>query len=232
MSAPSVIYKIIDNKNQELLIRSTTDWPRDFSQIKETQEPWIRLELMTPLNFVGKIMEILQGIEAKYKEKNYFGQDKALLIYEAPLREIIVGFYDNILEATQGYASLNYKILGFEPADLVKLEILIAGRKEEAFSKIVSKGKVYQEGSKLVKKLKEILPPQQFSVALQATVSGKIIARETIKARGKDVIAPLYGGDYTRKRKLLERQKKGKKELKENSKIRIPTNVFFEILKK
>lgn len=232
ISSPSVVYKIIDKNNKELLIRSTSDWPKDHSQVKETQEPWITLEVMTPLNFMGRIIEILQSIKAKYKDKKYFGQDKVLLIYEAPLREIIIGFYDDILRVSQGYASLNYEVLDFKPADLMKLEILIAGKKEEAFSKIVPKHRVYQEGSRLVKKLKEILPSQQFSVALQAVVSGKIIARETIKARGKDVTSSLYGGDYTRKKKLLERQKKGKKELKERSQIRIPTNVFFEILKK
>ena len=231
ISTPSVVYKIIDRKNQEELIKSATDWPENLSQVKETQEPWIRLEVMTPIGYLGRVMEVLQGLEAEYKEKKYFGQDKILLIYEAPLREVISGFYDKILGATQGFASMNYEILGFRGADLVKLEILIAGKKEEALSKIVPQIRALQEGSKFVKKLKEILPPQQFSVALQATISGKIIARETIKARRRDVTAPLYGGDYTRKRKLLERQKRGKKELKEKAQIRIPSKVFFEMLK-
>jgi len=232
ISTPSVVYKIIDNENQEMFIRSVAEWPKNLSQAKETQEPWVKLEVMVPLNFMGNIMEILQGLETKYKEKKYFGQDKILLIYEAPLREIISGFYDKILSSSQGYASLNYETSGFKKADLVKLEILIAGKKEEAFSKIVPTKKAYQEGKKTVEKLKEVLPPQLFSVSLQAVVSGKVVARETIKAKRRDVTAPLYGGDYTRKRKLLERQKRGKKELKEKGRIRIPPNIFFEILKK
>ena len=222
ISTPSVVYRIIDRENQEKLIKSATDWPENLSQVKKTQEPWIKLEVMTPISYLGRVMEILEGLEAECKEKKYFGQDKVLLIYEAPLSEVISGFYDKILGATQGFASMNYETLGFREADLVKLEILIAGKKEEALSKIVPQMRALQEGSKFVKKLKEILPPQQFSVALQAIVSGKIIARETIKARRRDVTASLYGGDYTRKRKLLERQKRGKKELKEKAKIRIP----------
>ena len=232
VSTPSVVYKIIDNKNEERLVKSTIDWPKDATQIKATLEPWAKLEVMTPINFMGKIIDILEMAGAEYKDRKYFGEEKTLLVYEAPLREIIIGFYDNVLRVTQGYASLAYEVLGFREAKLEKLEIMIAGRKEEAFSRIVPAEKVYQEGSSLAKKLKEALPPQQFSVAIQAVVSGRIIARETIKARGRDVIAPLYGGDYTRKRKLLERQKKGKKELKEKAQLSIPTSVFFEILKK
>ena len=232
VSSPSVIYKIIDKKDKEYLIRSAADWPKDPSQIKETQEPWARLEIMTPLMFLGKVMEVIDGIGAEHRDKKYFGQDKILLICEAPLREIIVGFYDNILRSTQGYASLAYEVVGFRKTPLEKIEVLIAGNKEEAFSQIIPTEKAYQEGSRLAKKLKEVLPPQQFSVVIQIVISGRVVARETIRARGRDVIAPLYGGDYTRKRKLLERQKKGKKELKEKAQIKIPTSVFFDILKK
>jgi len=232
ISTPSVVYRVIDNENQEKLIKSVADWPENLSQIKEIQEPWINLELMTPVKFLGKVMGVLEGIETQHKDKKYFGQEKVILIYEAPLREIISGFYDKILGATQGFASLNYEISGFKGAKLVKLEILIAGEKEEALSRIVPEAKAYQEGSSFLKKLKEALPAQQFSVALQAAVAEKIIARETIRAKRKDVTAPLYGGDYTRKRKLLERQKRGKKELKEKARIRIPSKVFFEIMKR
>jgi len=133
--------------------------------------------------------------------------------------------------ASQGFASLNYEISGWRKSDLVKIEVLIAGKKEEVFSEIVERSKANQSASKIVKKLKETLPPQQFQVPLQAKMGGKIIARETISARQKDVLAPLYGGDYTRKRKLLERQKKGKKKLKERGQVRIPLKVFLEIFK-
>lgn len=230
ISTPSVVYRAITKKDEKNLIHSPSDWP-DMSKIKEIQEPWVKLEIITPLDFLGQVSEILDTLEGNFVEKKYFSQRRLILVYEVPLREIIVGFYDKLKGSTQGYASMNYEILGHRLGDLVKLEILIAGRKEEAFSKIVSKHKAFEEGKKIVKKLKEILPPQLFSVPLQATVSGKIIARETVKAKRKDVTAPLYGGDYTRKRKLLEKQKKGKKKLKEIGKVRIPQDVFFEMFK-
>jgi len=230
ISTPSVIYKIIDQEGKEILIYNPADWPA-LQQIKEIEEPWVKLEVLTPTNFLGQVLEILEDLEGKYLERKYFGQDKVLLIYKVPLREIITGFFDKLKGQTQGFASMNYQILGYKKGDLVKLEILITGKKEEAFSKIVPRNRAFEEGKRMVKKLKEILPPQLFSVAIQAAVSGKIVARETIRARGRDVIAPLYGGDYTRKRKLLEKQKKGKKRLKEIGKVRIPQNVFLEIFR-
>jgi len=230
ISTPSVVFKVITEKNKEVLIHSPSDWP-DPSQIKETQEPWVRLEVITPLEFLGKATEILDTLEGNFIEKKYFSQQRIILVYETPLREIIVGFYDKLKSATKGFASLNYEILGYRPNDLLKLDILVAGKKQEAFSKVVPREMVFQEGKQIVKKLKEVLPPQLFSVPLQAAVGGKIIARETIKARRRDVIAPLYGGDYTRKRKLLEKQKKGKKKLKERGVVRIPQETFLKMFK-
>jgi len=230
ISTPSVIFKIIDKKGKEHLIFNPADWPQAF-QIQETQEPWVRLEILTPINFLGQVLKILEDLGGKYIEKKHLSTERVLLIYEVPLREIIVGFYDKLKNFTQGFASMNYEILGYRKEDLVKLEILIAKQKEEAFSKIISKSKAYDEGQKMVKKLKKILPAQLFSVSLQAAISGRIIARETIRAKRKDVIAPLYGGDYTRKRKLLEKQKKGKAKLKEIGKIRVPHKVFLEMFK-
>ncbi len=230
ISTPSVVYKIITQKGEELLIYSPSDWPNP-SIIKEIQEPWVKLEIITPPGYLGQVLEISEKLDGDYIERKYFGQNRLLLIYEVPLREIIVGFYDKLKGSTQGYASMNYEILGYRPGDLVKLEILIAGKKEEIFSKIVPKNRTFTEGKKIVKKLKEILPPQLFSVALQAAISGKIIARATIKAKRRDVIAPLYGGDYTRKKKLLDRQKRGKKRLKELGKVRIPPQVYLEVFR-
>jgi len=154
-----------------------------------------------------------------------------LLVYEVPLREIIVDFYDRLKSATKGMASMDYEVLDFREAELVKLEVVIAGRKEEAFSQIVPAAKAEKEGRRLVGKLKELLPAQQFAVSLQAMTDGDILARETIRARRKDVTAPLYGGDVTRKRKLLERQKKGKKELQEKGRVQIPSKVFLDIFR-
>jgi GTP-binding protein LepA len=218
----------VNQKNEEISIYSPSDWP-PAQEIKNAKEPWVRLEIITPDNYLGNVLELLKNFEAVQIETRYLGHNKAYLIYEAPLRQIIAGFHDKLKSASQGFASMNYEFLEYREADLVKLDILVAGKKEEAFSKIVSKKDAFLEGRKIVKKLKEILPPQLFAVPLQAAIGGKIIARETLRARARDVIAPLYGGDYTRKRKLLEKQKKGKKELKEKGKVRIPQKVFFEL---
>jgi len=230
ISNPSVVFKVINEKDREIFVYSPQDFPNQ-SKIKATQEPWLRLEIITPTSFTGKIAELLKSLNGIRIETKYFSLDRLLLIYEVPLKEIIVGFYDKLKGMTQGFASMNYEILGYRPANLVKLEILIAGEKEEAFSKIVSEKDAFFEGKRMVEKLKEILPVQLFSVPIQASISGKIIARETMKAKRRDVIAPLYGGDYTRKRKLLEKQKKGKKELKEKGRIRIPPRVFLEMFR-
>jgi len=230
ISTPQVPFQIIDKKDKVFIVKSANEWSEP-GQIKEVREPWVRLEIITPSNYFGQIFKILEGINMVSAENQYLSKERIILSCEVPLREIIANFYEKLKMQTQGFASMNYKFLEFRPADLVKLEILIAGKKEEAFSKIVSKKSAFEEGKKIVKKIKELLPSQLFSVAIQAVVEGKIIARETIRARGKDVIAPLYGGDYTRKKKLLEKQKKGKKELKERGEIKIPQKVFLEVLK-
>ena len=230
ISTPSVVYKIINAKGEEKLIFSPIDWP-DPNLIQETQEPWVRLEVIFPRNYFGKVSEVLEKLGGEYIESKFLGETRTVIIYNAPLREIISDFYDNLKGATQGFASMNYEVLGLRSADLIKMDILIAGKKEEVFSRVVPREKAYQEGKRIVKKLKEFLPRQLFSVALQAVAEGKIIARETISARKKDVIAPLYGGDYTRKRKLLEKQKKGKKKLKERGQIHIPPDVFLKMFR-
>ncbi len=244
ISHPSVVYRVIDKKEKEILVYSPADWPTslnerrasrggpDPSAIQKTEELWVKLEIIVPQSYLGRTFQVLEKIEGKRRESKFLGQGRVLLIQETPLREIIKDFYDRLKGATQGFASMTYEILGYRSADLVKLDILIAGKREEAFSKIIPRQIAHLEGRKIVRKLKEILPPQQFSVPLQAVVSGKVIARETLQLKRKDVLSPLYGGDYTRKRKLLEKQKKGKKKLKERSMgITISPKVFFEIFK-
>ncbi len=223
ISSPSVVYKA-DNK----LIYSAADWPV-FSD--KTEEPWVSLEIITPNKYMGKIIEALKNLRANYIKTDYLSLERIILVYEIPLREVIVNLYDRIKGVSQGYASMNYKFLDFREAEMVKMDVLIAGEKESAFSKIVPKEKAFAEGKALIKKLKEVLPAQQFSVALQAVIGANIIARETIRARRKDVTGYLYGGDYSRKRKLLEKQKKGKKKLKEKGSVRIPAKVFLEVFK-
>ncbi|MCX6720990.1 MAG: translation elongation factor 4, partial [Candidatus Staskawiczbacteria bacterium] len=201
ISTPSVVYKVFDQKGKEIIIHSAGDWP-DQSKIKSAEEPWVSLEVIAPSNQMGKLMEILKSLKGNYVDTNYLSPERAVIIFETPLRGIIANLYEKIKTASQGYASMNYKMLGYRPAKLVKMEILIAGQKEEAFSKIVAEDEAYAEGKRVVEKLKEVLPPQMFSVALQAAIGGKIIARETIRPYMKDVTGYLYGGDVTRKNKL------------------------------
>jgi len=226
IGAPQVCFKAIDGKDNELMIYNPMNWSDNF---KQCFEPWTEVTLIIGASYLGRVFELLGNLEAKHVDSRPFGKDRYLLKYELPLREIIGTFYESLLNITQGFASMTYKETGYRPAELQKLEILIAGRIEEAFSRILPKNKIQSEAKKMVEKLKEVLPPQMFSVAIQGAVGGKIIARETISARRKDVIAPLYGGDYTRKRKLLEKQKKGKKEMKERGKLKIPADVFLKV---
>lgn len=230
ISTPSVIYKIFDKRGNESLIYSASDWP-DQSSIEHTEEPWVVLEIIAPASYLGKLMDVLKDLRGNYLDTAYLSSERAVISYETPLRVIVANLYDKVKSVSQGYASMNYKMLGYRPGKLAKMEILVANRPEEALSRVVAEADAYEEGKKLVEKLKETLPPQQFSVALQAAIGGKIIARETISARRKDVTGYLYGGDVSRKKKLLEKQKKGKKLLKEKGKINIPTKTFLEIFR-
>jgi len=198
---------------------------------KNMEEPWIELEILTPEKYLGQINKLLSNFPGKFKDTKWLTKEKIVIKFEGPLDIILQGFYDKLKTAGSGYASMSYKLMGYKKADLVNLDILINKEKIEVFSKIVRKQDAYKIAKKMTKILKENIPPQQFAVPIQAAVSGKIIARETKKALRKDVIAGLYGGDYTRKRKLLEKQKKGKKKLARFGKITIPSEVFLKILK-
>jgi GTP-binding protein LepA len=234
LSVPSVLYKLKEKNGKERYIFTSADWPGS-SQILTTQELWTRVKIITPHFCLGPVLKLMGTLEAKYEKTDYLGEEKVQLTYEVPLREIIVkNLYDKLKSVSQGFASLDYEFLDWRDIKLVKLDILILGKREEALSKIVPEKEAREEGRRMVEKLKEVLPPQLFALPLQAAIEGKIIARETVKAKRRDVIAPLYGGDYTRKKKLLERQKKGKKELKEKfqGKFVIPPKVFFEMLKR
>jgi GTP-binding protein LepA len=231
ISAPTVAFIAKMKGGEEKEIQSPSDWP-DQSAVAETKEPWAKIEIITPENNLGKVNEVLATLRGVYLDTKYISSNRVLVVYSAPLRKMIINFYDNLKSATQGYASAGYKLEGFYPGDLVKMEILIAHEVDEAFSVVVARDEAFQEGKKTVAKLKEVIPSQQFAVALQARVGGKIIARETIKARRKDVTAPLYGGDITRKRKLLEKQKKGKKRLEKEGRVNIPEEAYFKVFNK
>jgi len=231
VTLPSVTYQIIDNDNKKIVISSPEDMP-EINKIKSIKEPWVCLEIITPNLYLGSIMKLLEGMRAEYKDTQYLGIERVLIKYNIALSEIVVDFYDKLKNITSGYASMNYEIVGYYPGDLIKMDILIAGEKKEAFSRIIHKESAYQEARDLVKKLKQAIPKQLFAVSLQAVIGGKVIARETISAMRKDVTGYLYGGDYTRKKKLLEKQKKGKKKMKAIGKINIPQEVFLKVLKK
>ncbi len=230
ISTPSVVYKITDTKGRERIIYTTSDWPNP-AEIKEAFEPWVTLEIVTPLDYMGAISDLLKEYKGVYAKTDYFGTEKLLLVYEIPLRKVISGFYGDLKNVSRGYASMNYEMLGYRQANLVKIEILIAGKKEEAFSKIVPEDEAQFEGRRITERLKEKLPSQMFALAIQAVLGGKVIARETLGAKRRDVTAPLYGGDVTRKNKLLKKQKEGKKKLAERAQVRIPSKVFLEMFK-
>jgi GTP-binding protein LepA len=230
LSRPSVEYQLCDVKGRQLFVKSAGDWP-DSSQIQGIKEPWARVEVLAPPAAFSGTLQVLESVEGIQKEVRYLGDQTAVLVYEIPLRELVQSLHDRLKSASSGLASLEYETIGMREANLVKLDVLVAGVKREELSQVVPSSKAYQEGKALVEKLKKLLPKQLFAVPLQAALGGKIIARETIGATRRDVTAPLYGGDVTRKRKLLERQKEGKKELSEHTRIRIPASVFLEIFR-
>lgn len=230
ISSPSVVYKIINNRDEEQIIYTTSDWP-DPATIKESFEPWVKLEIVTPIDYLGPISDMTKEYQAAYLNTDYVGNEKLLLSYEIPLRKIVSGFYDVLKGVSQGYASMNYEQIGYRQANLVKLDILINGEKEEAFAKIVPEEDAAYEGKKIVAKLKDKLPSQMFALPIQAALGGKIVARETLGAKRRDVTAPLYGGDVTRKNKLLKKQKEGKKKLQARGQVHIPSRVFMDMFK-
>ncbi len=232
VSSPTVSYQLITKPpEKEMIISSPADFP-EINQIKEIREPWLDLEIVTPHQYLGTVMKLLSQTRSQYQESQYLTPERVLVRYRAPLNEIVIDFYDKLKNATAGYASMSYQPKDYQPADLVRLDILVAGREMEAFSRIVHRERAYQEGKAIIGRLKEVIPSQLFAVSLQAAVSGRIIARENIRAWRKDVTGYLYGGDYSRKRKLLEKQKKGKKKMKQFGQVNIPQEAFLKVLRK
>lgn len=231
ISSPSVEYSVTMKNGEEVKIRSAAKLP-DFSGIESVAEPIVDLEILCPSSYLGNVMELVSSLRNSYQGTDYLGKETALLKYEMPLSEVITDFYDKLKSVSSGYASMSYEPKGFRKGDLIRLDILIAGDVVEPFSKIISREKAHYEGRASVTKLKEVVPPQWFEVAIQAVIGGKVIARESIRARRKDVTGYLYGGDITRKMKLLEKQKKGKKKMKETGKVNLPQEVFLKMLKR
>ena len=231
LTAPSVEYKIKLKTGEQKTIHTPAEFP-DPSFIETVEEPWVFVEILVPQRYIGGIMELITSRRGIYKNMDYMSNERVLISAELPLANIIIDFYDKLKSISSGYASLNYELLDFRKAELVKLDMMVAGEVVDALSLIVHKEIASEEGRNMAEKLKDLIPRQQFEIAIQAAIGGKIIARETIPAMRKDVTKGLYGGDVTRKMKLLEKQKKGKKRLKRIGSVDIPQEAFLAILKK
>ena len=231
-TTPSVSYEIVlKNNGQTQTIFSAADLP-ESDRYTEIREPWVVLTVLSPSKYIGGILELLTSRRGLSQDTKYISDGRVEIVYRIPLAEIIVDFHDKLKSASSGFASLSYEFLELKKGDLVKLDILVAGEKTDALSRIVPKDSVQDEGKRMVEKLKKLLPRQWFEITLQAAIGGKIIARENIAALKKDVTGYLYGGDITRKMKLREKQKKGKKKMKARGRVNIPNSVFFELLKR
>ena len=229
-TAPSVEYEVALLDGSKTTVNSPADLP-DEGQIAEIREPWMTIEIITPTDFYGPIMELATGRRGIYKSQEYPAPHRVQLNYEIPLSEIIVDFFDDLKSRTKGYASLDYRFLEYRADELEKLEILVNGEPVDALAAIVHKKDAYHKGQRLITKLKGIIPRQLFDVAVQASAGGRVISRANVKATRKDVLAKCYGGDITRKKKLLEKQKRGKKRLKLVGNVEIPQEAFMAVLK-
>ncbi|MGO9613642.1 MAG: translation elongation factor 4 [Dissulfurispiraceae bacterium] len=227
-TAPTVIYRLIDNKGNELHVDNPSKLPEGFLKI---EEPFVKVIIFVPQAYVGQILELCQERRGIQKEFTYISKERLIVAYELPLNEILWDFYDRLKSVSRGYASMDYEFLGYREAALVKLDILLNGDPIDALSLIVHKDKAYYRGRQIAEKLREVIPRQLYEIAIQAAIGGKIIARESIKALRKNVLAKCYGGDITRKRKLLEKQKEGKRKMKQIGKIEIPQEAFLSVLK-
>ncbi|MGI6705262.1 MAG: translation elongation factor 4 [Clostridia bacterium] len=229
-TAPSVIYKVKKTNGEELLIDNPTNLP-PHTEIEYMEEPVVSAQIMSPADYVGTIMELCQDKRGIFKDMKYIEETRVAINYILPLNEIIYDFFDALKSRTRGYASFDYELIGYQRADLVKLDILLNGEMVDALSLIVHRDKAYAKGRSIAEKLKEAIPRQLFEIPIQAAIGSKIIARETVKALRKDVLAKCYGGDISRKRKLLEKQKEGKRRMRQIGSVEVPQEAFMSVLK-
>ena len=229
-TSPSVIYKVVMNDGTETMIQNPSNLP-DLTLIKQIEEPIVKADIMIPKEYVGNIMEICQERRGKMLHMEYITTERVQLHYEMPLNEVIYDFFDALKSKTRGYGSLDYEFIRYEPAKLVKMDILLNKELVDAFSMIVHESKAYARGKFVCEKLKEVIPMHQFEVPIQASIGQKVIARSTVRAYRKDVIAKCYGGDISRKKKLLEKQKEGKKRMRQFGKVEVPQEAFTAVLK-
>ncbi len=229
-TTPSVVYRVVLKQGKTMEVENPTKLP-DPASIERIEEPMIRAFLIAPSWALGAVMQLALNRRGTYHSTEYLGTERAMLVYELPLSEVLVDFHDRLKSATKGYGSMDYEFIAYQPADLVKLDILLNGDRCDPLSCIVPKEKAYTKGKELVEKLKEVIPQQLFEVAIQAAIGMRVISRETVRPLGKNVTAKCYGGDITRKRKLWEKQREGKKRLKTFGKVQIPQEAFMAILK-
>jgi GTP-binding protein LepA len=227
VTAPNVAYRVVTTTGQELEVHNPAEMP---PEIERVEEPYIRASIIVPKEYVGQVMELCNDRRGRFDHMEYLSEERAVLIYELPLAEVVIDFYDQLKSRTRGYASFDYDVIGFREGNLVKLDVLIAGDSVDALSLIIHRDSAYGRGRALVDRLREEIPRQMFDVPIQAAIGSRIIARETIKAKRKDVLAKCYGGDITRKRKLLEQQKKGKKRMKQVGAVEVPQEAFLAVL--
>ncbi len=229
-TAPSVIYKVYKTNHEVVMVDNPTNLP-PMSEIEYMEEPMVKADIMVPVEFVGNVMELCQQRRGIYKTMTYMEETRAQIFYELPLNEIIYDFFDALKSRTKGYASFDYELTDYRRSELVKLDMLLNGEVVDALSFIVHKDSAYSRGRRMAEKLKEAIPRQLFEVPIQAAIGSKIIARETVRALRKDVLAKCYGGDITRKKKLLEKQKEGKKRLRQVGSVEVPQEAFMSVLK-
>jgi GTP-binding protein LepA len=227
VTAPNVAYRVLTKAGDEVEVHNPAEMPREVELV---EEPYIRATTIVPKDYVGAIMELNNDRRGRFDHMEYLSEERVLLSYDLPLAEIVYDYYDQLKSRTKGYASFDYDIVGFEPGELVRLDVLLAGDPVDALSLIVHKDAAYARGRALVDRLRQEIPRQMFDVPVQAAIGARIVARETIKAKRKDVLAKCYGGDITRKRKLLERQKKGKKRMKQVGAVEVPQEAFLAVL--
>lgn len=228
-TVPNVEYKVTKTSGEEIRVDNPSHLP-GTGLIQEIREPYVKAEIITPSDYIGNLMKLCQDRRGIYKNTQYLDTERVSLEYELPLAEIVFDFYDKLKSLSRGYASFDYEFMEYQPGHLVKLDVMINGDPVDALSTIVHRDKAYEMGRRLVKKLKDLIPRQMFEVALQATIGSRVIARETVRAMRKDVTAKCYGGDISRKRKLLEKQKEGKKRMKQVGSVEVPQEAFLAVL--
>jgi GTP-binding protein LepA len=229
-TVPSVQFRAYTSKNELLVVNAPSELPEP-NFLDRVEEPFIKAQIITKADYVGGIIGLCMDKRGVIKNQVYLTQDRVELMFELPLSEIVFDFFDKLKTISRGYASLDYELIGFRESHMVKLDIMLNGDKVDALSAIVHRDKAYEWGKRLCEKLKELIPRQMFEIAVQAAIGAKIIARETVKAMRKDVLAKCYGGDISRKRKLLEKQKKGKKRMRQVGNVEIPQEAFMAVLK-